>query len=91
MLIYFPFSQFRTAINENDPNNEENSQSYDKSYDSFDDQLQNDTKFSEKHEFEDDEKNNISNTNLESKINSKPHQSLKLSTGATLNQVKVKL
>ena len=91
MFAYFSFSQFRAAINENNPHNEENGQSDDKSYDSFDDQLQNDIKFSEKHEYEGDEKNNMSNTNLESKINPKPHQSLKLSTGSTLNQVKEKL
>ena len=48
-------------------------------------------KFSEKHEFEGDEKHNMSNTNLESIKNPKLHQSLKLSTGATLNQVKEKL
>ena len=90
-IEYFSFSQFRSAINEHNPHNEENGQSDDKSYDSFDDQLQNHMKFSEKHEFEGDEKHYMSNSNLKSKINSKVHQSLKLSTGDTLNQVKEKL
>ena len=56
MLDFSYFRNIRAVKDVNDVHNEENCKSDDQSIDSFREQFQNDTKFSEKHEFEDYEK-----------------------------------
>ena len=68
LVIFHPniiFNNFRARNNDKDLHSGENCKSNDDSDDSFENQFDNDSKFSEKHEFENDEKdNNFKNSEL---------------------------